>query len=80
MRKLFEKVLRNKLTATITFAKLLIDVFLYNVATVLAVFLRFDLSFNRGYIHIDDRFGIVENAIFIVLEIILKQSTFSHFM
>jgi len=72
LRKFFGKILRNKLTVTITFAKLVIDVFLYNVATVLGVFLRFDFSFNRGYIHIDDRFGIVENAIFIIFEIIFQ--------
>jgi len=72
LRSIFGKILRNKLTTTITFTKLVIDVFLYNVATVLAVFLRFDFSFNRGYIHIDDRFGIIENAIFIVFEIIFQ--------
>ena len=72
MRKLFEKVLRNKLTVTITFAKLVIDVFLYNVATVLAVLLRFDLALKGNFIHIDDLFGIVENAIFIIFEIIFQ--------
>jgi FlaA1/EpsC-like NDP-sugar epimerase len=72
LRKLFEKVLRNKLTATITFAKLLIDVLLYNVATVLSVLLRFDLKLNPGFIHIDDRFGIIENLIFIIFEIVFQ--------
>jgi FlaA1/EpsC-like NDP-sugar epimerase len=70
LRRVFGKILRNKLTVTITFAKLVIDVFLYNVATVLAVFLRFDFALKRSYIHVDDRFGIVENAVFIIFEII----------
>jgi len=60
------------LTVTITFAKLVIDVFLYNVATVLAVFLRFDFALKVNFIHIDDRFGIVENVIFIVFELIFQ--------
>ena len=72
MRRVFGKILRNKLTVTITFAKLVIDVFLYNVATVLAVFLRFDFALKGNFIHIDDLFGIVENVIFIVFEIIFQ--------
>jgi len=72
LRKILGKILRNKLTVTITFAKLLIDVFLYNIATVLSILLRFDLKLNPGYIHIDDRFGIIENAIFIVFEIVFQ--------
>jgi len=72
LRSIFGKILRNKLTVTITFAKLVIDVFLYNVATVLAVFLRFDFALKRNFIHIDDLFGIVENAIFIIFEIIFQ--------
>lgn len=72
MRRIFGKILRNKLTVTITFAKLVIDVFLYNIATVLAVFLRFDFALKGNFIHIDDLFGIVENAIFIIFEIIFQ--------
>jgi FlaA1/EpsC-like NDP-sugar epimerase len=72
LRRIFGKILRNKLTFAITFAKLVIDVFLYNVATVLAVFLRFDFALNTSYIHIDDLFGIIENAVFIVFEIIFQ--------
>ena len=40
MKGYFFKIMRNKVTLTITFAKLVMDVFLYNVATILAVFLR----------------------------------------
>jgi FlaA1/EpsC-like NDP-sugar epimerase len=72
LRKFFEKIFRNKLTVTITVAKLLIDVLLYNVATVLSVLLRFDLKLNPGFIHIDDRFGIIENLIFIIFEIVFQ--------
>ena len=72
MRMLLWKILKNKLTITITFAKFLIDVFLYNIATVLAIFLRFDFALKRNFIHIDDRFGIVENAIFIIFEIVFQ--------
>jgi len=72
MKEYFFKIMRNKVTLTITFAKLVIDVFLYNVATVLAVFLRFDFALKGNFIHIDDLFGIIENAIFIVFEIIFQ--------
>ncbi len=72
MKKLTNKILRNKLTITITFAKLLIDVFLYNVATLLGVFLRFDFALQRNFIHIDDPFGIVENITFIIFEIVFR--------
>ncbi|MEF3245169.1 MAG: polysaccharide biosynthesis protein [Caldisericaceae bacterium] len=72
MRKLFEKILRNKLTITITFAKLIIDVFLYNVATVLSILLRFDFILKTNFIHIDDLPGIVENIVFIAFEIIFQ--------
>ncbi len=72
MKEYFFKIMRNKVILTITFAKLLIDVFLYNVATVLAVFLRFDFVLKGNFIHIDDLFGIVENAIFIIFEIIFQ--------
>lgn len=72
MRKLFEKVLRNKLTITITFAKLVIDVFLFNIATILSVLLRFDFILKTNYIHIDDLPGIVENIVFIAFEIIFQ--------
>lgn len=72
MRKFFGKIFRNSLTVTITVAKLFIDVLLYNVATVLSVLLRFDLKLNQGFIHIDDRFGIIENVIFIIFEIVFQ--------
>jgi len=72
LRSIFGKILRNKLVLAMTFAKLVIDVFLYNVATVLAVFLRFDFGLKGNFIHIDDLFGIIENAIFIVFEIIFQ--------
>jgi FlaA1/EpsC-like NDP-sugar epimerase len=72
LRRIFGKILRNKLTVTITFAKIVIDVFLYNVATILAVFLRFDFALKGNFTHIDDLFGIVENVIFIVFEIIFQ--------
>jgi FlaA1/EpsC-like NDP-sugar epimerase len=72
MKSFFKKIIRNKATVTIAFAKLLIDAFLYNIAMVLAVFLRFDFALKRNFIHIDDLFGIVENAIFIVFEIIFR--------
>jgi len=72
LRKFFGKILRNKLTVTITFAKLFIDVLLYNVATVLSVLLRFDLKLHPGFIHIEDRFGIIENVIFIIFEVVFQ--------
>jgi len=72
MKSFFKKIIRNKVAFTITFAKLVIDVFLYNVATILAVFLRFDFALKMNFIHIDDPFGIIENAIFIIFEIIFQ--------
>jgi FlaA1/EpsC-like NDP-sugar epimerase len=72
MKEYFFKIIRNKVTLTITFAKLVIDVFLYNVATVLAVYLRFDFALKGNFIHIDDLFGVIENAIFIIFEIIFQ--------
>jgi FlaA1/EpsC-like NDP-sugar epimerase len=72
MKEYFSRIKRNKVTLIITFTKLLIDVFLYNVATVLGVFLRFDFALKGNFIHIDDLFGIVENAIFIIFELIFQ--------
>ncbi|MGC9125832.1 MAG: polysaccharide biosynthesis protein, partial [Caldisericaceae bacterium] len=69
MSNLFKKVLRNRITLLITFAKLILDVVLYNIATIVAVLLRFDVTLNPSFIHIDDRLGLIENVIFIIFDL-----------
>ena len=72
MHLLLGKLKRNRVVVISALKKLLIDVVLYNLATYIAVFARFDYSVNPGYLHIDDVYGILENLIFIVLEIVFR--------
>ena len=72
MHSLLDKLRRNKIVVISAVKKLLIDLVLYNFATYIAVFARFDYSIKPGYLHIDDIYGILENIIFITLEIIFR--------
>ncbi len=72
MHLLLGKLRRNRVVVISALKKLLIDVVLYNLATYIAVFARFDYSIKPGYLHIDDIYGILENLIFISLEIIFR--------
>ncbi len=72
MRSLWNKFIRNKIVLISAAKKLLVDVVLYNLATYIAVFARFDYSIKPAYLHIDDMYGLLENLIFITLEIIFR--------
>ncbi len=72
MKEFLEKVRRNKQLLFITLKKLVIDVVLFNFATFFSVWARFDYQLKAEYLHIDDPAGIIENLIFISLEIILR--------
>ncbi len=72
MNSLWNKFKRNKIVLISAGKKLLVDVVLYNLATYIAVFARFDYSVKPGYLHIDDVYGILENIVFITLEIIFR--------
>jgi len=66
MRKYLEKRTIN------FFAKILLDLILYNLSYVVSVWLRFDFFLNLRFLHIDDFLGIMENVLFVILELLLK--------
>jgi FlaA1/EpsC-like NDP-sugar epimerase len=72
MKTFFKQISRNKIVMISAVKKLLIDIVLFNFATFSAVLLRFDYHLNPVYLHIDDPFGIIENIIFIVVEILFR--------
>ncbi|MCW1311252.1 MAG: polysaccharide biosynthesis protein [Candidatus Parvarchaeota archaeon] len=71
MRKLLSKVIRNRLTLGLAITKVVFDLVLYNIATVISVFIRFDFGLNPVFLHLDDPFGIIENAMFLIFCIVI---------
>jgi FlaA1/EpsC-like NDP-sugar epimerase len=65
----------NKNALLSFFEKLVTDVVLFNLSTLIAVWLRFDYSLKISYVHIDDPYGILENVIFIIFVLILEIPT-----
>lgn len=63
---IFRKLLRNKSMLLSFFEKLVADVILFNLSTLIAVWVRFDYSLKMSYVHMDDPIGILENVIFII--------------
>ncbi len=70
-----KKLMSNKNALLSFFEKLVIDVILFNLSTLIAVWLRFDYSLKISYMHIDDPYGILENVIFIIFVLILEIPT-----
>ena len=60
------KLLRNKSVLLSFFEKLVADVVLFNLSTLIAVWVRFDYSLKMSYVHITDPIGILENVIFVI--------------
>ncbi len=70
-----KKLMSNKNALLSFFEKLVTDVILFNLSTLIAVWLRFDYSLKISYMHIDDPYGILENVIFIIFVLILEIPT-----
>ncbi len=70
-----KKLMSNKNALLSFFEKLVTDVVLFNLSTLIAVWLRFDYSLKISYVHIDDPYGILENVIFIIFVLILEIPT-----
>jgi len=64
--------LKERKTLSKILLKLLIDLILYNLATLISVLLRFDFILNKTFVHIDDSIGFIENSIFLILNILFN--------
>ncbi len=69
---LLKKIKRNKSAVLSFLEKLVLDVILYNFATLFSVWLRFDYSLKKSFMHIDDPVGILGNVIFVMFELIFR--------
>lgn len=69
-----KKVIRNRLSGryAVFGAKLILDIFLFNLASFVSVVLRFDLTLKAEFLHFDDIPGLVENASFILFELLFN--------
>ncbi len=72
---ILRKLLRNKSVLFSFFEKLVIDVILFNLSTLIAVWVRFDYSLKMSYVHMDDPIGILENVIFVIFVFAFKLPT-----
>jgi FlaA1/EpsC-like NDP-sugar epimerase len=69
---ILRKLLRNKSALLSFLEKLVADVVLFNLSTLIAVWMRFDYSLKMSYVHMDDPLGILENIVFIIFVFAFK--------
>ncbi len=69
---LWKRFLRNRNVVRSFFEKFIVDLILYNFSTLFAVWLRFDYSVKKSFIHIDDPVGILGNVLFVIFELVFR--------
>lgn len=70
--EIIERVKRQFKRFYLVAFKILVDIFFFNLANFLSVLLRFDLTLQTNFFHIDDLPGVFENLIFIAFEILFR--------
>jgi len=66
------KLFKNGKSILYFLPRVILDIFLFNLSTIISVWIRFDYSIKMSYVYIDDPVGILENVLFVTLEFIFR--------